>query len=95
MQAYLENLILENRHWTSHGQVADYIPELGKADGDQLGICVRTLDGDMFCAGQYDVPFTIQSVSKPLVLLLALMDQGEQKYFRRWEWSLLGIHLIQ
>ncbi len=56
MQAYLENLILENRHWTSHGQVADYIPELGKADGDQLGICVRTLDGDMFCAGQYDVP---------------------------------------
>lgn len=83
MQAYLENLILENRHWTSHGQVANYIPELGKADGDQLGICVRTLDGDMFCAGHYDVPFTIQSVSKPLVLLLALMDQGEQKVFEK------------
>ncbi len=83
MKAYLENLILENRHWTSHGQVANYIPELGKADGDQLGICVRTLDGDMFCAGNYDVPFTIQSVSKPLVLLLALMDQGEQKVFEK------------
>ena len=83
MQAYLENLILENRHWTSHGSVANYIPELGKADGDQLGICVRTLDGEMYCAGNYDVPFTIQSVSKPLVLLLALMDQGEQKVFNK------------
>jgi len=83
MQAYLENLILENRHWTSHGSVANYIPELGKADGDQLGICVRTLDGEMYCAGNYDVPFTIQSVSKPLVLLLALMDQGEQKVFSK------------
>jgi glutaminase len=83
MQAYLENLILENRHWTSNGNVANYIPELGKADGSQLGICIRTLEGDKFCAGDYQVPFTIQSVSKPLVLLLALMDQGEQKVFEK------------
>lgn len=83
MQAYLENLILENRHYTSQGNVANYIPELGKSDPSQLGICVRTLDGDLFCAGDHDVPFTIQSVSKPLVLLLALMDQGEEKVFRK------------
>ncbi len=83
MQAYLENLILENRHWTSSGKVANYIPELGKADGGQLGICIRTLEGDKFCAGDYNKPFTIQSVSKPLVLLLALMDQGEQKVFEK------------
>ncbi|MDX6740016.1 glutaminase A [Actinocorallia sp. A-T 12471] len=58
------------------GEVATYIPELGKADPEWFGLAVATLDGTLYEAGDTDVPFTIQSVSKPFVYALALQDRG-------------------
>lgn len=58
------------------GEVATYIPELGKADPEWFGLAVATLDGTLYEAGDTDVPFTIQSVSKPFVYALALADRG-------------------
>ncbi len=60
----------------SDGQVADYIPELSKANPDWLGICVATVDGRIYTAGDTDVPFTIQSVSKPFLYGYALREYG-------------------
>jgi glutaminase len=57
------------------GQVADYIPELAKADPATCGLSLATLDGAVYTAGDL-VPFTIQSVSKPFVYALALADSG-------------------
>ena len=57
------------------GLVADYIPELAKADPATCGLSLATLDGAVHTAGQL-VPFTIQSVSKPFVYALALADSG-------------------
>jgi glutaminase len=54
------------------GKVADYIPELGKADPDHFGISLATLDGHVYEVGDTRVPFTIQSMSKPFVFALAL-----------------------
>jgi glutaminase len=54
------------------GEVAQYIPELGKADPDHFGIAVATIDGHVYEAGDTDVPFTIQSISKAGVFALAL-----------------------
>lgn len=54
-----------------------YIPELAKADRDELGICVVSSDGRISSAGEYRRTFTIQSIIKPILLLLALMDNGE------------------
>jgi glutaminase len=58
------------------GTVADYIPELSKADPDHFGISLATLDGHVYEVGDSRVPFTIQSMSKPFVFALALDTLG-------------------
>jgi len=58
------------------GSVADYIPELGKADPDHFGISLATLDGHVYEVGDSRIPFTIQSMSKPFVFALALDTLG-------------------
>lgn len=61
------------------GEVAQYIPELGKADPDLFGIAVATTDGHIYEAGDTNVPFTIQSVSKAVVFALALDLLGPER----------------
>ncbi|MCT4562958.1 MAG: glutaminase A [Maledivibacter sp.] len=80
MQLLLNKLIEKNRAWTNYGKVADYIPELGKMDPQKLGIVVVDTGGKIYRAGDYETRFTIQSMSKPIVLLLALMDNGEEVF---------------
>lgn len=58
------------------GAVANYIPELGKADPAHFGISLATLDGHVYEVGDTDVAFTIQSMSKPFVFALALDTLG-------------------
>jgi glutaminase len=58
------------------GAVANYIPELGKADPDHFGISLATLDGHVYEVGDSRIPFTIQSMSKPFVFALALDTLG-------------------
>src|SRR6202165_3889555 len=58
------------------GAVADYIPELGKADPAHFGISLATLDGHVYEVGDTRIPFTIQSMSKPFVFALALDTLG-------------------
>ncbi|MBI1367458.1 MAG: glutaminase A [Planctomycetes bacterium] len=60
------------------GALADYIPELTKANPDWFGICLTTVDGRVFCIGDSGQTFTIQSVSKPFVYGLALEDHGRE-----------------
>jgi glutaminase len=45
------------------GSVADYIPELARADPDGFGICIATHDGFVYEVGDSRQPFTIQSIS--------------------------------
>ncbi|HTO61684.1 MAG TPA: glutaminase A [Bradyrhizobium sp.] len=61
------------------GAVANYIPELGKADPDHFGISLATLDGHVYEVGDTNIPFTIQSMSKPFVFALALDTLGAAK----------------
>ena len=62
----------------NEGAVADYIPELSRADPGWFGISIVTLDGHNYSAGDTEVPFTIQSISKPFVYGQALEDNGEE-----------------
>jgi glutaminase len=57
------------------GTLADYIPELAGADPDRFGLAVAGVHGTVYRAGDAG-EFTIQSVSKPFVLALALADLG-------------------
>jgi glutaminase A len=61
------------------GTVATYIPELGKANPNHFGICLATVEGQVFTAGDWDQEFTIQSMSKPFAFQMALERHGAQK----------------
>lgn len=58
------------------GKIADYIPELAKANRDWFGISIVTADGQVFEVGDCKQNFTIQSISKPFVYGMALEDHG-------------------
>ena len=83
MKSILENTISSNKKYTSNGKVASYIPELKKANQDDLGICIIDKNNNMYCAGDYNKKFTIQSISKPIVLALALMDNEWEYVFSK------------
>lgn len=74
MENMLNDIILSNKKHTANGKVASYIPELKKADRGDLGICVIDKDCNIYYAGDYEKKFTIQSISKTIILALALMD---------------------
>jgi glutaminase len=75
---YLESLRARFLGLTD-GRVADYIPELSRADPDGFGICIATRDGFIYEVGDSRQPFTLQSISKPLTYGLALEENGEDK----------------
>ncbi len=65
------------------GAVANYIPELGKADPDDFGIVLVTTDGEIYAAGDTGKPFTIQSISKAFVYATAMADQGRSEVLKK------------
>ncbi|MGA5454697.1 glutaminase [Streptomyces umbrinus] len=58
------------------GDLAGYIPELAAADPERLGAAFAMIDGEVYGAGDIDIEFTIQSISKPFIYALALSDRG-------------------
>ncbi|WP_326757485.1 glutaminase [Streptomyces phaeochromogenes] len=58
------------------GDPAGYIPELAAADPERLGAAFAMIDGEVYGAGDIDIEFTIQSISKPFIYALALSDRG-------------------
>ena len=79
MNTLLQQIVGDCAHFASQGHVATYIPQLAVTDPNKLGICIRNGNGDQFHAGDCFDKFTMQSVVKPLILLLALMDSGSEK----------------
>ena len=65
------------------GEVATYIPELGRANPEWFGICLATVDGHVYEVGDTAQPFTIQSISKAFVYGLAMEDQGREAVLRK------------
>jgi glutaminase len=75
LMAFLERCH-EQFHDDFSGAVADYIPELKKADPTHFGVSVATIDGHVYDVGDTTVQFTIQSISKAFVFALALEKLG-------------------
>jgi glutaminase len=61
------------------GALANYIPELSKANPASFGIGLSTIDGYVYEIGETKVPFTIQSISKAFVFALALELLGSER----------------
>lgn len=70
--------IFEEITGVNDGSLATYIPQLGKADPSWFGISVATVDGAVHSVGDAEIPFTIQSISKPFAYALALEDHGRE-----------------
>lgn len=60
------------------GDVADYIPELARADPDWFGISFVSVDGRQIDVGDSSQLFTIQSASKPFMFGQGLEDHGRE-----------------
>ncbi|MBE7700172.1 glutaminase A [Oerskovia sp. Sa1BUA8] len=58
------------------GAVADYIPVLAAADPALFGVSVAVVDGEMHEAGDTQVEFSVQSISKAFVYALVCEAYG-------------------
>lgn len=79
----LNVLVKEAKTCTKNGKVADYIPELGKANPDDLSIAIHYPDGRCISAGDIEKKISLQSISKVISLALVLMEQGASYVFER------------
>jgi glutaminase len=57
------------------GQNSNVYPALSTAP-DRFGVCIASVNGRLYTAGDVDVPFTIMSISKPLVFALMCESIG-------------------
>lgn len=83
MQQTIENAYKYAKQWCGQGSAATFIPELTKQDPGQLGIAITTCDGLSYQVGDCRAKFTIQSVSKLILLAVALEDSGFDTVFSR------------
>jgi glutaminase len=65
------------------GEVATYIPELAKANPEDFGICLVTIDGRVVRAGDWEHEFTMQSICKPFAFQMALEQFGRDDTLKR------------
>lgn len=63
------------------GRLADYIPALAQVDPRKFGFAVADLDGRVVGVGDWEEPFSLQSVAKVFGLALVVARDGE----RIWE----------
>lgn len=77
------NALHERYRVCNEGRIADYIPELAKADPNSFAISIVTIDGEVYEVGDHHTEFTIQSLSKPFTHGLALEDRGREYVMQR------------
>jgi glutaminase len=58
-------------------------PEIAGSEHKRFAICLATTDGEIFCAGDHDRPFALQSISKVFVYGLALEAHGRDDVLKR------------
>ena len=82
LQAILDDVAAEAAATPDRGRVATYIPELASVDPGRFGIAAALPDGTVLRAGDADVAFSIQSISKVFTLALALGRVGDALWSR-------------
>ncbi|MBP2405109.1 Thermolabile glutaminase [Streptomyces netropsis] len=81
-QAVLEEVADFARPLVGRGQVADYIPALAGVDTGHFGMAVADVDGGVHGVGDWERPFSVQSISKAFGLALVLAEGGEKIWER-------------
>src|SRR3954453_10382916 len=60
-----------------------YSPAEAGGERDRFGLCLATLDGNVYAAGDADLPFALQSISKVFVHGVALAEHGRARVLER------------
>ncbi len=71
--------IYEKAKSHTEGNVATYIPQLGRVNPEYFAVSICTIDGQRFSLGDSTIPFCIQSICKPITYCIALEEHGEEK----------------
>ncbi|GGL96950.1 glutaminase [Pseudomonas asuensis] len=83
LQALLDRVAYDAQQDMGEGKVADYIPALAQVEPDQFGVALCDVEGRVFQAGAGDTPFSIQSISKVLNLVIAMQRLPEEDIWTR------------
>jgi len=75
-QSIINEIHLDGKNTLNKGEVASYIPELATIDVSNFGIYLKQLNGNSYSIGDWDKPFSIQSISKVVTLTKALQLIG-------------------
>lgn len=76
-QEILEKIIEKTQRYHKKGKVATYIPALSAACPKEVGVFLKEIKGKTYYAGSYNKKFTLQSISKIMSLILAMIDNGK------------------
>jgi len=79
----LKQIVDKNHLFYKEGKVADYIPELGKANPEAVAFSVVKENGEIVSVGDVSAKFTIQSISKVIALMIAVEEKGEKALYER------------
>lgn len=82
LQALVDDITAEMNQEVNRGKVADYIPPLANVSPDHFGIAIIDHEGAVFCGGDADMAFSVQSISKVFSLTLALGSMGDHLWSR-------------
>ncbi|MER6918906.1 glutaminase, partial [Streptomyces spiralis] len=77
-QPVLERIAEEVEHTPGRGRPADYIPALAARDPRAFGMAVAELDGTVYGVGDWQEPFSAQSITKVFTLALDLAREGDE-----------------
>lgn len=64
------------------GEVASYIPELANVDPEKFAVSIRLINEENYSYGDHQTRFSIQSISKVLLLCLVYKNIGEKIWDR-------------
>jgi len=81
-QNIIETIFHQIKTEENPGEVASYIPELANVDSDQFAVSIKLINKDNYNYGDFQTRFSIQSISKVLLLCLVYKDIDEKIWER-------------
>ena len=81
-QTIIHEIYEETQKYRSLGDPVSYIPELAKVDPNQYGIYLQTIEGEKAGIGDFQIPFSIQSISKVFTLAMGFSILKEELWQR-------------
>lgn len=81
-QSIIDNIHHKISRQKNYGEVGSYIPELAGVDIEKFGVCLATVDGQIYHTGDWQSTFSIQSIVKVLLLSMAYTQLGGRLWQR-------------